>query len=124
MGYRVLVVDDSEVLRKIVNFNLTREGYSVDEAKDGKEALEKLQQIKPDLVILDIMMPYIDGFEVLKRMRKDPELAHIPVIMLTAKGGEDDPKTALELGANGFLTKPFSPIKLLEEVRRVIQYGT
>ncbi|WP_041082894.1 response regulator [Thermotoga profunda] len=124
MGYRVLVVDDSEVLRKIVSFNLTREGYSVDEAKDGKEALEKLQQIKPDLVILDIMMPYIDGFEVLKRMRKDPELAHIPVIMLTAKGGEDDPKTALELGANGFLTKPFSPIKLLEEVRRVIQYGT
>lgn len=124
MGYRVLVVDDSEVLRKIVSFNLTREGYSVDEAKDGKEALEKLQQIKPDLVILDIMMPYVDGFEVLRRMRKDPELANIPVIMLTAKGGEDDPKTALELGANGFLTKPFSPIKLLEEVRRVIQYGT
>ncbi len=124
MGYRVLVVDDSEVLRKIVSFNLTREGYQVDEAKDGREALEKLRQIKPDLVILDIMMPYVDGFEVLRSMRKDPELSHIPVIMLTAKGGEDDPKTALELGANGFLTKPFSPLKLLEEVRRVIQRGT
>ncbi|HOJ87509.1 MAG TPA: response regulator [Pseudothermotoga sp.] len=124
MGYRVLVVDDSEVLRKIVSFNLVREGYSVDEARDGKEALEKLQQAKPDLIILDIMMPYVDGFEVLRRIRKDPNLADIPVIMLTAKGGEDDPKTALELGANGFLTKPFSPLKLLEEVRRVIKRGT
>jgi len=118
------VVDDSEVLRKIVSFNLVREGYSVDEARDGKEALEKLQQAKPDLIILDIMMPYVDGFEVLRRIRKDPNLADIPVIMLTAKGGEDDPKTALELGANGFLTKPFSPLKLLEEVRRVIKRGT
>ncbi len=124
MGYRVLVVDDSEVLRKIVSFNLVKEGYSVDEARDGKEALEKLQQAKPDLVILDIMMPYVDGFEVLRRMRKDPILADVPVIVLTAKGGEDDPKTALELGANSFLTKPFSPLKLLEEVRRVIQRGT
>lgn len=124
MGYRVLVVDDSEVLRKIVSFNLTREGYSVDEAKDGNQALEKLKQVKPDLVILDIMMPYVDGFEVLRKMRNDPELADIPVIMLTAKGGEDDPRIALELGANGFLTKPFSPIKLLEEVRRVIKHGT
>ncbi|ABV33575.1 MULTISPECIES: response regulator transcription factor [Pseudothermotoga] len=123
MGYRVLVVDDSEVLRKIVSFNLIKEGYSVQEAKDGREALEKLRQEKPDLVILDIMMPYIDGFEVLRTMRKDENLKEIPVIMLTAKGGESDPKTALELGANSFLTKPFSPLKLLEEVRRVIQRG-
>ncbi|MCS7175147.1 response regulator [Pseudothermotoga sp.] len=119
MGCRVLVVDDSEVLRKIVNFNLTKEGFTVEEAKDGVEALEKIKSNKPDLIVLDIMMPHLNGFEVLKRIRSDQETSNIPVIILTAKGGEDDAKTALQYGANGFLTKPFSPLKLIEEVRRV-----
>lgn len=119
MSCRVLVVDDSDVLRKIVGFNLTREGFIVEEARDGVEALEKMASAKPNLVILDIMMPRLNGFEVLKRMRADPELSNIPVIVLTAKGGEDDARTALQNGANGFLTKPFSPVKLIEEVRRV-----
>lgn len=123
MGCRVLIVDDSDVLRKIVSFNLTKEGFIVEEARDGLEALEKLKANKPDLVILDIMMPHLNGFEVLKRMRADPELSNIPVIILTAKGGENDAKTALSIGANGFLTKPFSPVKLVEEVRRVTQCG-
>ncbi len=115
----MLVVDDSDVLRKIVGFNLSKEGFIVEEARDGVEALERMASAKPDLVILDIMMPRLNGFEVLKRMRTDPELSSIPVIVLTAKGGEDDAKTALQNGANGFLTKPFSPVKLIEEVRRV-----
>lgn len=119
MSCRVLIVDDSDVLRKIVGFNLTKEGFIVEEARDGVEALEKMESAKPDLVILDIMMPRLNGFEVLKRMRTDPELSDIPVIVLTAKGGEDDARTALQSGANGFLTKPFSPVKLIEEVRRV-----
>ncbi|KAF2958756.1 two-component system response regulator [Thermotoga sp. Ku-13t] len=119
MSCRVLVVDDSDVLRKIVGFNLTKEGFIVEEARDGVEALEKMASAKPDLVILDIMMPRLNGFEVLKRMRTDPELSNVPVIVLTAKGGEDDARTALQSGANGFLTKPFSPVKLIEEVRRV-----
>ncbi|MGB9790683.1 response regulator transcription factor [Thermotoga caldifontis] len=119
MSCRVLVVDDSDVLRKIVGFNLSKEGFIVEEARDGVEALERMASAKPDLVILDIMMPRLNGFEVLKRMRTDPELSSIPVIVLTAKGGEDDAKTALQNGANGFLTKPFSPVKLIEEVRRV-----
>lgn len=123
MGCRVLVVDDSEVLRKIVGFNLSKEGFTVEEAKDGVEALEKMKSQKPDLVILDIMMPNLNGFEVLRRMRSDPETSGIPVIMLTAKGGENDAKTALQYGANGFLTKPFSPLKLIEEVRRVTKCG-
>lgn len=123
MGCRVLVVDDSEVLRKIVGFNLTKEGFTVEEAKDGVEALEKMKSQKPDLVILDIMMPNLNGFEVLKRMRSDPEMSNVPVIILTAKGGESDAKTALQYGANGFLTKPFSPLKLIEEVRRVTKCG-
>ncbi|HBT38638.1 MAG: response regulator [Pseudothermotoga sp.] len=123
MGCRVLVVDDSDVLRKIVSFNLTKEGYVVEEARDGVEGLEKMKSNKPDLVILDVMMPHLNGFEVLKRMRADPELLNIPVIILTAKGGENDAKMALQSGANGFLTKPFSPVKLIEEVRRVTQRG-
>lgn len=123
MGCRVLVVDDSEVLRKIVGFNLSKEGFTVEEAKDGVEALEKMKSQKPDLVILDIMMPNLNGFEVLKRMRSDPEISNVPVIILTAKGGENDAKTALQYGANGFLTKPFSPLKLIEEVRRVTKCG-
>lgn len=116
-------MDDSEVLRKIVGFNLSKEGFTVEEAKDGVEALEKMKSQKPDLVILDIMMPNLNGFEVLRRMRSDPETSGIPVIMLTAKGGENDAKTALQYGANGFLTKPFSPLKLIEEVRRVTKCG-
>ncbi|KUK03862.1 MAG: Response regulator receiver protein [Thermotoga sp. 50_1627] len=119
----MLVVDDSDVLRKIVSFNLTKEGYVVEEARDGVEGLEKMKSNKPDLVILDVMMPHLNGFEVLKRMRADPELLNIPVIILTAKGGENDAKMALQSGANGFLTKPFSPVKLIEEVRRVTQRG-
>jgi DNA-binding response OmpR family regulator len=123
LGCRVLVVDDSDVLRKIVSFNLTKEGYVVEEARDGLEGLEKMKSNKPDLVILDVMMPHLNGFEVLKRMRADPELSNVPVIILTAKGGENDAKMALQSGANGFLTKPFSPVKLVEEVRRVTRCG-
>lgn len=123
MGCRVLIIDDSDVLRKIVSFNLTKEGYVVEEARDGLEGLEKMKSNKPDLVILDIMMPHLNGFEVLKRMRADSELSNVPVIILTAKGGENDAKMALQSGANGFLTKPFSPVKLVEEVRRVTRCG-
>ncbi|AEH50682.1 response regulator [Pseudothermotoga thermarum] len=120
MAKKILVVDDSDVLRKIVVFNLQKEGYSVFEARNGVEALQLVEQIKPDLVILDVMMPEMDGFEVLRRLRSNPAYNSIFVIMLTAKGGEEDPKIAASLGANGFLTKPFSPVKLLEEVRRVV----
>ncbi len=117
---KVLVVDDSNVLRKIVSFNLQKEGYEVLEARNGVEALQLVEKTAPDLIILDVMMPEMDGFEVLRRLRADPNFRTIPVIILTAKGGEEDQRTAVNLGANGFLTKPFSPLKLLEEVRRVI----
>ncbi len=117
---KVLVVDDSDVLRKIVSFNLQKEGYQVFEATNGIEALQVAEKIKPDVIILDVMMPQMDGFEALKRLRSDSSFDSTPIIILTAKGGEEDPRTAISLGANGFLTKPFSPLKLIEEVRRVI----
>lgn len=120
MPKMILLVDDSDVLRKITSFNLKKQGYEVVEARDGIEALEKLEELKPDLMILDIMMPRLDGFNVLKRMQESDEWKDIPVIVLTAKGGEEDEELALSLGAKKVMTKPFSPIQLLEEVRKEI----
>ncbi len=120
MPKTILLVDDSDVLRKITSFNLKKQGYEVIEAKDGVEALEKLEELKPDLIILDIMMPRLDGFNVLRKMQEKDEWKDIPVIVLTAKGGEEDEELALSLGAKRVMTKPFSPIQLLEEVRKEI----
>ncbi len=121
MAKLVMLVDDSDVLRKITVFNLKKNGYDVVEATNGEEALEKLKEgLKPDLMLLDIMMPKMDGFTVLKHLKENDAWKDIPVIVLTAKGGEDDEKTALSLGATQVMTKPFSPIQLIQEVKRVI----
>ncbi len=121
MAKLVMLVDDSEVLRKITVFNLKKHGYEVIEATNGEEALQKLQEgIKPDLMLLDIMMPKMDGFTVLKRLQENEEWKKIPVIVLTAKGGEEDEKTALSLGATQVMTKPFSPIQLIQLIKQVI----
>ncbi|MFN4200830.1 MAG: response regulator [Fervidobacterium gondwanense] len=117
---RVLVVDDSDVLRKITVFNLKKIGFDVEEAIDGIDGLEKMKTWQPDVVILDIMMPRMDGFTVLKEMRRDENIKDIPVIVLTAKGGQDDEQIALSLGAKKVLTKPFSPTQLIEEVRSLV----
>ncbi|HDM70702.1 MAG: response regulator [Thermotogae bacterium] len=117
---KVLIIDDSEVLRRITAFNLQKMGYEIREAIDGVDGLEKIKDFHPDLVLLDIMMPRMDGFTVLKRMSEDPSMKEIPVIVLTAKGGEDDEKEALRLGAIKVLTKPFSPKQLVETVKQVI----
>jgi DNA-binding response OmpR family regulator len=109
---KVLVVDDSDILRRIIVFNLKAAGYEVHEAVNGQEGLEKIKSINPDVICLDIMMPIMDGFSVLKVMKG--EEINIPVIILTAKGGEEDEKTALSLGAKRVLTKPFSPKQLVE----------
>jgi len=116
---KVLVVDDSDVLRKITVFNLKKLGMEVEEAVDGIDGLEKMREWHPDVVILDIMMPRMDGFTVLKEMKKDDSIKDIPVIVLTAKGGQDDEEIALSLGAKKVMTKPFSPTQLIEEVRNV-----
>ena len=117
---KVLIIDDSEVLRRITAFNLKKMGYEIREAIDGVDGLEKIKDFQPDLILLDIMMPRMDGFTVLKRMSEDSSMKEIPVIVLTAKGGEDDEKEALKLGAIKVLTKPFSPKQLVETVKQVI----
>jgi len=117
---KILVVDDSEVLRRITSFNLKKVGYEICEAVDGLDALEKLKEFRADLILLDIMMPRMDGFTFLKTVKSDTNLSDIPVIVLTAKGGENDELEAKRLGALMVLTKPFSPKQLLDIVKQVI----
>ncbi len=121
MAKLVMLVDDSDVLRKITVFNLKKHGYDVVEATNGEEALQKLSEgVKPNLMLLDIMMPKMDGFTVLKNLKENDEWKDIPVIVLTAKGGEEDEQTAMSLGATMVMTKPFSPVQLIQEVKKVI----
>jgi len=112
LAKKILVVDDSDVLRRIMRFNLEKAGFTVLEAVNGEEGLEMIVNEKPDLVFLDIMMPKMDGFFVLKRLQ-EVGLTDIPIIVVTAKGGEDDALNARKLGARLVITKPFSPKEIV-----------
>lgn len=115
---RILVVDDEERMVTFIKLNLEHDGFDVLEAFKGQEAIKRLRDALPDLVLLDVMLPDIDGFEVLRMIR---EISDIPVIMLTAKGEEDDRVRGLELGADDYVTKPFSPRELVSRVRAVLR---
>lgn len=117
---RVLVVDDEIYIVHILEFTLTMEGYEVLTAADGEEALRRIQDDSPDLVVLDIMMPKMDGYEVLRRLRADEEFRHLPVILLSAKGRPIDRETGLEIGADDYIVKPFSPRRLLEKIHDLL----
>jgi DNA-binding response OmpR family regulator len=117
-GRRILVVDDEERMVRFIRLNLEHDGFRVAEAFNGTQAIDKVRSSLPDLVLLDVMMPDIDGFEVLKIIR---EVSSVPVIMLTAKGEEDDRVRGLELGADDYITKPFSPRELVSRVRAVLR---
>jgi two-component system KDP operon response regulator KdpE len=114
----ILVVDDEERMARFIRINLEHDGFRVVEAYRGMEAMQALRDAMPDLIILDVMMPDIDGFEVLKMVR---EFSSVPVIMLTARGEEDDRVRGLELGADDYITKPFSPRELVSRVRAVLR---
>ncbi|OIN67671.1 DNA-binding response regulator [Exiguobacterium sp. KRL4] len=111
---KILVVDDEQPIADILKFKLEKEGYSVAVANDGVEALEKVEEFKPDLILLDIMLPLMDGMEVCREVRKTSK---VPIIMLTAKDSEIDTVLGLELGANDYVTKPFSSRELLARVK-------
>ena len=113
----ILVVDDEPRMIRFIRLNLEHDGYDVHAANDGEEALEKLRDLMPDLILLDVMMPGLDGFEVLEMIR---EISNVPVIMLTAKGDVEDRVKGLELGADVYISKPFSPAELSSRVRAVI----
>jgi len=119
--YRILVVDDERRMVGFIRLNLEQDGFEVIEAYNGSEALERLRDSLPDLILLDVMMPDIDGFEVLRTIR---EISQVPVIMLTAKGEENDKVKGLELGADDYVTKPFSPRELVSRVKAVLRRGS
>lgn len=116
----VLIADDEPLLTELLEFRLGARGYETIVAHDGREALTKLQEERPQAVVLDMMMPVHDGLEVLRRMRADPAHADTPVIMLTARRGEADVVGALELGASDYLVKPFLPEELLIRLGRLL----
>lgn len=120
---RILVVDDEPEAVELIEFNLKQAGYVVATAADGAEALKKAHAQPPDAIILDVMLPEMDGFEACKVLRLDPATAKVPIIMLTAKAAEIDRVLGLELGADDYLTKPFSPRELLLRIKKILARG-
>ncbi len=119
MGNQVLLVEDEPNIIEAVGFILSRDGWSVATHANGETALTEIRRIGPDVLVLDVMLPGRSGFEVLKELRQDAELADLPVLMLTARGQEKDRALAEELGATRFMTKPFANNELLEAVREI-----
>ena len=117
----ILIVEDEVDIANLISFNLERAGYSVDMAHDGNEGLQRILKEQPDLVILDLMLPSMDGYQVLKEMQRDTRSHSIPVLMLTAKGQTEDRIKGLESGADDYLTKPFSPKELLLRVQAILK---
>ncbi len=115
---KILVVDDEERMARFIRMNLEHDGFQVAEAFSGKEAIQRLRDFTPDLILLDVMMPDLDGFETLETIR---EISNVPVIMLTAKGEEDDRVRGLELGADDYIVKPFSTRELVSRMKSVLR---
>jgi len=119
-GATILVVDDDAFIRRPLEFILRGEGFEPRMAVDGNDCLEQVARNRPDLIILDVMMPGCDGFEVCRRLKSDPESADIPIIMLSARGQEHDRERGASLGAADFMTKPYSPAELVRKVRELL----
>lgn len=117
----ILVIDDEKDLIELLRYNLEKEGYDVIAANDGQSGLEVIKRHRPELVVLDLMMPGIDGLQVCQRLRADQRTARVPVIMLTAKATEADRIVGLELGADDYITKPFSPREVVARVKAVLR---
>ncbi|MBL8750575.1 MAG: response regulator [Planctomycetes bacterium] len=116
----ILVVDDEPFICRSLTFVLRKDNYKVLEARNGEEALAAIREHKPDLVFLDVMMPKLNGFQVTEHVRADPELAGVKIILLTAKGQESDREVGRVAGANDYMTKPFSPTKILDKAREFL----
>ena len=121
MAYKILAVDDEKHIVRLVQINLQKEGYDVVTASNGREALEQVEREKPDLVIMDVMMPEMGGFEALQEMKANEATSTVPVIMLTAKAQDADVFEGWKSGADLYLTKPFNPQELLTFVKRILQ---
>ena len=120
---KILVCDDDPLLVDLLQYRLAAKGYDVIVAEDGGKALRRLHEVRPDAILLDAMMPVIDGYELLRKIREDENTAKIPVIMLTARKQEQDILTALELGADDYMVKPFIPEELVARLARLLESG-
>ena len=116
----ILIVDDEDEIRTVLRLTLTRAGYDVREAEDGESALESIQDNLPDLILLDVLMPGMDGFEVCRRIRGGTETAHIPILMLSAKTDTRSRQEGMRAGATKYLTKPIAPDQLIRHVADVL----
>ena len=120
-GQKILVVEDEPDISKLVSYNLTQERFRVLTAEDGEQALRMIQREKPNLVVLDLMLPGLSGIELCRMLRERPETAKLPILMLTAKAGEADRIVGLEMGADDYLAKPFSPREMVARVRAILR---
>jgi two-component system alkaline phosphatase synthesis response regulator PhoP len=117
---KILVIDDEVYILHILDFSLGAEGFEVISANNGELGVEKAKQEKPDLIVLDIMMPVLDGYETCRRLKRESETKDIPVILLTAKGRDVDKRLGFEVGAIDYIVKPFSPSRLIERIEEII----
>ena len=117
----ILVVDDDPVIQKLLEVNFSIEGYAVEVAGDGVEAVEKARTVAPDLIVLDVMMPRMNGLEAAKVLKGDPATADIPIIMLSAKAQDIDQEAGRDAGVNFYMTKPFDPLELLDKAAELIK---
>ena len=120
MAKKIVLAEDEPQIARLVEFKLKKEGYEVTWKTNGEEALEAIRKEKPDLILLDIMMPVMDGYEVLRRIREDENLKSIPVVMLTARAQERDVVKGIDMGADDYIAKPFHPAELLARVKRIL----
>lgn len=116
---RVLVVDDDEVIRRLIAVNLQLEGFEVVTAVDGQDCLDKVRDVRPDVITLDVMMPRLDGWVTAVRLREDDETRHIRVVMITARAQDHDVQRGHEIGVDAYVTKPFDPNRLIQTVRKL-----
>ena len=119
----VLIADDEADIRELVSFRLEQSGYEVVVAEDGRQALDLLREVKPDLAVLDVMMPHLDGYEVTAEIRRDEDLKGTPVILLTARAQEQDVQRGFDAGADDYIRKPFSPQELRSRVESALSRG-
>lgn len=117
---KILIVEDEESLLKLESILLTSKGYEVKGVPNGLAALQSLSELKPDLILLDVMLPEIDGFEVCRRIKENPDTTHIPIIMLTAKKSREDMARGEQVGADWYITKPFKSAMVIETIQRFL----
>ncbi|WP_307832412.1 response regulator [Planomonospora sp. ID91781] len=114
---KVLVVDDDEVIRQLIAVNLTLEGFQVETALDGQDCLDRVPDVRPDVITLDVMMPRLDGWTTATRLRGGDGTGHIRIVLITARAQEEDKRRGMEIGVDAYLTKPFDPAELIQVVR-------